>query len=185
MAKFELKLKDRFEVFKRDNFTCQYCGRKVPEVVLELDHIIPKSKLGIDTLENYITSCFDCNRGKGDRLLTDKKTRDKIQENLKELQERESQLKEYSKFIKAKQRRIKKDIDEISDKWSFLAGKESLFSEKGRLSIKRLLANFTKEDIMEAMELSIKVENLEGRFKYMCGILWTWKRDGKDKHQHF
>ena len=29
----------RFEVFKRDNFTCQYCGRMAPDVVLEVDHI--------------------------------------------------------------------------------------------------------------------------------------------------
>jgi 5-methylcytosine-specific restriction endonuclease McrA len=31
----------RFEVFKRDNFTCQYCGRETPEVILEADHVIP------------------------------------------------------------------------------------------------------------------------------------------------
>ena len=34
----------RFEVFKRDSFTCQYCGRSAPEVVLEVDHIVPVSK---------------------------------------------------------------------------------------------------------------------------------------------
>ena len=31
--------KMRFEVFKRDKFTCQYCGRKAPDVILEVDHI--------------------------------------------------------------------------------------------------------------------------------------------------
>lgn len=36
----------RFEVFKRDSFTCQYCGRSAPEVVLEVDHIVPVSKGG-------------------------------------------------------------------------------------------------------------------------------------------
>lgn len=35
----------RFEVFKRDNFTCQYCGAKAPDVILEVDHINPV-KLG-------------------------------------------------------------------------------------------------------------------------------------------
>jgi 5-methylcytosine-specific restriction endonuclease McrA len=36
----------RFEVFKRDKFACQYCGRKAPEVLLRVDHIEPHSKGG-------------------------------------------------------------------------------------------------------------------------------------------
>lgn len=56
--------KTRFEIFKRDHFRCQYCGQTPPAVVLEVDHIQPKSKGGSDDWNNLITSCFDCNRGK-------------------------------------------------------------------------------------------------------------------------
>jgi len=66
------RLKLRFAIFKRDNFTCQYCGRKSPNVILEIDHIYPKSKGGEDKIENYITACHDCNLGKGDYILTAK-----------------------------------------------------------------------------------------------------------------
>ena len=59
-----LSPKVRFEVLKRDNFTCQYCGRKSPEVELEVDHIEPYSKTKDNSLENLITACKDCNRGK-------------------------------------------------------------------------------------------------------------------------
>ena len=45
----------RFEIFARDAFTCQYCGRRPPEVVLELDHIHPRAKGGSDDLTNLIT----------------------------------------------------------------------------------------------------------------------------------
>lgn len=64
-------LKLRFEILKRDNFTCQYCGRNVKEdkVKLHLDHIIPKSKGGKNETDNYTTSCFECNEGKKDILL--------------------------------------------------------------------------------------------------------------------
>lgn len=55
----------RFEVFKRDSFTCQYCGRKAPDVVLEVDHIKPVAQGGTNTILNLITSCRECNRGKG------------------------------------------------------------------------------------------------------------------------
>lgn len=59
----------RFKIFKRDNFTCQYCGRKAPDVVLELDHIRPVSKGGDKRESNLITACYQCNRGKKDILV--------------------------------------------------------------------------------------------------------------------
>ncbi|MFX5785200.1 HNH endonuclease, partial [Acinetobacter baumannii] len=41
-----ISTKTRFEVFKRDSFKCQYCGRCAPEVILHVDHIHPVSKGG-------------------------------------------------------------------------------------------------------------------------------------------
>lgn len=61
----------RFEVFKRDLFTCQYCGRFAPHVTLEVDHIVPLSSGGEHDETNFITSCRDCNRGKGGIPLQD------------------------------------------------------------------------------------------------------------------
>ncbi len=62
----------RFRVFQRDNFICQYCGRNVKDdgIRLHADHIIPKSKGGKDTFDNFTTSCSDCNLGKHDTLLS-------------------------------------------------------------------------------------------------------------------
>lgn len=56
--------RERFAIFERDNFTCQYCGRSAPSVVIELDHIIPICRNGKDAVSNYTTACYDCNRGK-------------------------------------------------------------------------------------------------------------------------
>lgn len=61
----------RFEVFARDSFTCQYCGRRPPDVILEVDHIHPRSKGGDDDHVNLVTSCYDCNRGKRDKVLSE------------------------------------------------------------------------------------------------------------------
>lgn len=68
-------LKLRFEIFKRDNFSCQYCGRNVREdkVKLNIDHIHPYKKGGIFRADNLITSCVECNLGKGDTLLEERK----------------------------------------------------------------------------------------------------------------
>jgi hypothetical protein len=61
----------RFEVFKRDMHTCVYCGRKSPDVVLHVDHVIPVAKGGTNDLSNLVTACEDCNRGKGAVPLSD------------------------------------------------------------------------------------------------------------------
>lgn len=53
-------------VFERDNFKCQYCGRSAPEVVLEIDHILPVSESGKNDLSNLLTICTECNLGKSD-----------------------------------------------------------------------------------------------------------------------
>ena len=55
----------RFEIFKRDNFKCYYCGKTKDESELEVDHVIPVSKGGNNDPSNLVTSCFKCNRGKG------------------------------------------------------------------------------------------------------------------------
>lgn len=58
----------RYEVMVRDGLACRYCGRRPPEVVLEVDHVMPKSRGGTNARENLVTACFDCNRGKSDKL---------------------------------------------------------------------------------------------------------------------
>jgi hypothetical protein len=59
----------RFEVLKRDGFTCRYCGRKAPHVSLEVEHVIPAAKCGTDFIGNLVACCYECNIGKGDRAL--------------------------------------------------------------------------------------------------------------------
>ncbi len=59
----------RFEVLLRDKFTCQYCGRKSPDVILHVDHKLAKSRGGIYHKDNLITACLECNVGKGDLII--------------------------------------------------------------------------------------------------------------------
>lgn len=59
----------RFEVLKRDHFTCQYCGASAPEAILQVDHIRPVADGGTNDIFNLITACFDCNIGKGAKPL--------------------------------------------------------------------------------------------------------------------
>lgn len=60
-------IRARFDVLVRDNYTCRYCGRQAPNVVLHVDHVIPVAKGGTDDPDNLVTACYDCNEGKGTR----------------------------------------------------------------------------------------------------------------------
>lgn len=53
----------RQNIFKRDNFECQYCGTKRD---LTIDHVVPRAKGGRDTWTNLVTACKKCNAKKGD-----------------------------------------------------------------------------------------------------------------------
>lgn len=56
----------------RDNYTCKMCGlsiEKEPNLLLEIDHIIPLSKNGLTTEDNLQTLCWKCNRSKGSKIL--------------------------------------------------------------------------------------------------------------------
>jgi 5-methylcytosine-specific restriction endonuclease McrA len=66
VPKTTLRLSRR-NVYLRDDFTCQYCGRKPALKELNLDHVTPRSLGGAATWENLVTSCRRCNFRKGGR----------------------------------------------------------------------------------------------------------------------
>ncbi len=55
----------RHEVFRRDEYTCQYCGRHTKE--LTLDHVVPRYKGGRHVWENVVSACIPCNNRKAGR----------------------------------------------------------------------------------------------------------------------
>jgi 5-methylcytosine-specific restriction endonuclease McrA len=57
----------RINVYARDESTCQYCGRRLPRVELNLDHVVPRSRGGSTSWENVVCSCVPCNLRKGGR----------------------------------------------------------------------------------------------------------------------
>lgn len=92
MKRKPLSKKIRFEVFKRDKFTCQYCGGKAPDIVLHVDHIDPVAEGGTNDIFNLVTSCSSCNWGKGKIKLSDDAVVEKRRRQLEDSQGRLEQL---------------------------------------------------------------------------------------------
>lgn len=59
----------RREVFRRDNYTCQYCGRHTTD--LTIDHVVPRHLGGKHVWTNVVTACSACNHAKGGRTLAE------------------------------------------------------------------------------------------------------------------
>jgi 5-methylcytosine-specific restriction endonuclease McrA len=57
----------RQNIYARDKYRCQYCGKKFPSEDLTYDHVVPKSKGGKTEWNNIVTCCMPCNRQKGGR----------------------------------------------------------------------------------------------------------------------
>ena len=145
--------KIRFEVFKRDSFTCQYCGKAAPEVILHLDHIYPVSKGGTNELLNLVTACDGCNLGKSDNKLDDNSMVEKQRRQLAELGEKHSQLEMMIQW-----REAIKGVDQ--DKISAIEGAindemiNRTINEYGLKKVKGWLKKFSVSLIFEAIEAS-------------------------------
>ena len=58
----------RRNIFKRDHYTCQYCGRQPGMDELTIDHVTPRSRGGVSSWQNCVLACLACNGRKADRL---------------------------------------------------------------------------------------------------------------------
>ena len=145
--------KTRFEVFKRDNFTCQYCGKSAPDVILEIDHINPVKNGGDNNIMNLITSCFDCNRGKGKRKLTENEEIKLQMEQLKEINTKREQLEMLLKWKKELDNFENEQVNKIEELLYKTTQKK--FSDYGRKNCKKNIKQFGFEEVYESTVISI------------------------------
>lgn len=169
----------RFEIFKRDSFTCQYCGAQPPSVVLEVDHVHPKSRGGDNDPGNLITSCLACNRGKSDKPLGERIIRpDADLLYLEAMQE----AAEYERYIKAKKKRDKalmSVIESIQDDFQRMSGTDWVPDDSIVLS---MLARNTPEQVSEAASCTGNAIR-NGRFgEHTVGAGWLPYMRGILKH---
>ena len=165
--------KVRFDVFKRDEFSCQYCGRTTPAVTLEIDHVIPVSEGGSDELHNLITACFDCNRGKGAEML--EKVPETIAKRSEIEREREDQVKAYERMLKNRKRRLNKSVNAVEAQF------QEFFPNKGftpafKSSVKTFVERLSETEVCDAMAYSagrITTDSPDRVTAYFCGVCWS------------
>lgn len=169
MERKPIPKKTRFEVFKRDKFTCQYCGAQAPDVILEIDHIKPVSKGGTNSIMNLVTACKACNSGKTNRELSDDTVVKVQKQRLDELQERREQLQMMLEWRDSLAQEIEDEIDSIDSllckqtKWGM--------NEFGRVAIRKLIKKFGYNETYDACQTAID--------QYYDGTEASWRRGFK------
>lgn len=157
----------RFEVFKRDEFKCQYCGATPPKVVLQVDHIHPVADGGSNDMDNLITSCQQCNIGKGKNKLSN------VPESLKQKAERiaeaEAQIAGYQSIIAEKSRRLE---DETWQIFKILVGDAPHVPKRDFYTTKGFVSELGFFEVQEAAEIAYQRfgYDKERAFRYFCGV---------------
>lgn len=139
----------RFEVFKRDEFTCRYCGRRSPAVILEIDHVVPVSTGGSDAVENLVTACYECNRGKGARLLSTIPLEENLHERAVQIAERELQISEYDHWRAKQREREDRDLSSLRGQWAEKWGGRYWKDSEARKALRVL----SYQDLVDVLEI--------------------------------
>lgn len=141
----------RFEIFKRDKFTCQYCGHKAPDIVLQVDHIDPVANGGTNDIINLITSCFDCNSGKSDKKLDDNSVFEKQRKQLELLQERREQIELMIEWKKSLSN-LDNDIVEMIVEYVNQKIEPFILNENGIQNVSTWIKKYSVEKIIDGID---------------------------------
>lgn len=163
-----LSKRTRFDIFKRDSFTCQYCGNHPPSTTLEVDHIVPVAMGGLNDADNLVTACFDCNRGKAAKSLD--VVPQSLADKAKETAEREAQLQGYTEILDAKRERLEAEVWRVVEHWT---GEDSTRQDVFN-AIKRFIERIGVHEVLDAVDLTLAAR-LRGRreFLYFCKVCWN------------
>lgn len=161
----------RFEIFKRDGFTCQYCGSHPPKIILHVDHIHPVSKGGLNDMDNLITSCAPCNLGKSAKELNDVPI--SLKEKADSTKEMEAKIIGYQKIFNDKRLRLEAEATKVCDVYEAFNSQYTL-TESAMISVKKFIEKIGLYETIEAMEIACTARHVNTRktFKYFCGICW-------------
>lgn len=166
----------RYEILRRDNHACRYCGDAAPDVRLTVDHVVPTALGGSDDPDNLVTACVDCNAGKS-ASPPDAPLVDRVREDM--LRWRDA-IRHASELVAAER--------EVRDthRRSFLAHwSDWTYEYKGEQktvplpddwpdAIDRFVAaGLETGDLVEAIEQTMRKRYIRDEFRYFCGVCWT------------
>lgn len=174
-----LSKKLRFEIFKRDAYTCRYCGHHPPDVKLEVDHVVPICEGGSNDPANLVTSCFACNRGKSGRGLGESLPpvdEMRLRQEMQEAMERAYDVRASLAAAQEERKAVEEAVDAlalyIEQELRCTPVRASLVTFSARLPMDVLFSL-----VREASSRRRPGMGGSGRWRYFCGICWRVIRE--------
>lgn len=177
MSRAGLPKRLRYEILRRDNHTCRYCGATAPDARLTVDHVVPVALGGANEAENLVTACVDCNSGKSS-MPADAP----IVANVSDEALRWGKLMQYASDVQLAERAGREEyLTAFDAAWSGWSANGQPIERDGgwKASLLRFHELGLEIDlIVEAVDIAMgskaKTENL---FSYFCGICWNRYRE--------
>lgn len=181
MARKPIGNAKRFRIFRRDKFTCQYCGRTPPAVILNADHIIAVANGGGDEETNLVTSCKECNAGKGTKSIESEVPALTMQ--LREQVERQKQFSEFNKFLMKARKELDAAARRLGVYWCNLDAEPKdvdkfCLNESFLRTLRVFCDRLPEAEIYKAIDRAASFfaekgsRNASDKWKYFCGICW-------------
>lgn len=171
----------RFEILRRDNHACRYCGRSAPEVKLNVDHVVPAALGGSDEPSNLVASCADCNGGKSS-MTPDAGTVEDVASDAMRWARALEQAAQLHRTARDKNASDNRDfIDEVIN------------VEPGAKVFTYMEKNY-RETLLRFRDLGLDLDDLRyaigqvpthrlfgmSRWKYFCGVCWSIIRERQE-----
>jgi hypothetical protein len=163
----------RYEVLRRDNHTCRYCGSTTPDVKLTVDHVVPTALGGSDEPSNLVAACADCNAGKSSSSPDAPLVDDVAQDDL-----RWARAMERAAQIQAAERaQFQEFVDVFDEAWGIWTYEdEPLPTPQGYTqSLNRFFVTGLSEDeVREAVTITMNAPGVQNTnlFRYFCGVCY-------------
>lgn len=173
----------RFEVLRRDNHACRYCGAAAPEAKLTVDHVVPVALGGSDEPSNLVAACADCNSGKS-ATPADAAIVADVQADALRWAAAMTQAAAMARASMAERALFRQDWRaDIWGEWTYEhKGERHPFTlpEDWEATIDRFAdAGIGVPEFTEAARIAMTKRGAD-HFKYMCGVLWNMVRDRQE-----
>lgn len=157
----------RYEVLRRDNHACRYCGGTAPGVRLTVDHVVPVVLGGTDMPDNLVSACVDCNSGKsatppGSSLVAD------VREDALRWAAAQKVAQDARTAQHVQRERHREAVQDIWLTWN---EERDLPANFGQSADQFIAAGLTYFDFEEASEVTGR-QYRRDPWRYFCGICW-------------
>lgn len=160
----------RYEVLRRDNFTCRYCGASAPDVKLHVDHVTPVALGGTGLPENLVAACVDCNIGKASTSPDGDTVSDAAQDARAWAEARREAIARVAEV----EALIEADFTTFYLEWTSWDANARYLPDNADSTFRNWInSGLTLDDILHAHNVALSARHISvfKVWRYMCGVL--------------